>query len=160
MSTSPGPRDADAALETLFHPFATGALTWPATGGALFLRARDGWPLHARPLPGLVAEQSYKPAFDALQRSGIQTQGEDVEGTFPLVLVLPPRQRDEARALLARALVHAGDSGIVLACMPNDEGAKTGQADLARLAGQVNVLSKNHCRVFWTGARSTDLALL
>ncbi len=160
MSNLSGPRDEDAALATLFHPLATGALAWPVEEGALFLRARDGWPLHARPLPGLVAEQSYKPAFDALQRSGIDVHGEDVDGTFALVLVLPPRQRDEARALLARALFHAGTSGTVLACMPNDEGAKTGQADLARLAGHVNVLSKNHCRVFWTGARAMDLALL
>ena len=35
----------DPALETLFLPFETGMLTWPAEGGALFLRARDGWPL-------------------------------------------------------------------------------------------------------------------
>ena len=112
------------------------------------------------PLPGLVAEQSLQAGVRcACSARASQTHGDEVEGTFPLVLVLPPRQRDEARALFARALTHAGPSGIVLACMPNDEGAKTGQADLARLAGQVNVLSKNHCRVFWTGARSTDLRL-
>ena len=138
MQTPASPRDADAALETLFHPFATGALAWPREGGALFLRARDGWPLHARALPGPVAEQSWKPAFDAMQRSGIDVR-ESVDGTFPLVLVLPPRQRDEARALFARALQQSAPSGIVLACMPNDEGAKTGQADLARASGQVNV---------------------
>ncbi|KGQ18141.1 Ribosomal RNA small subunit methyltransferase C [Lysobacter dokdonensis DS-58] len=160
MPTSPGPRDADAALDILFHPFATGALQWPREGGALFLRAREGWPLHARPLPGLIAEQSYKPAFDALQRSGIDVHGEDVDGTFPLVLVLPPRQRDEARALFARAVAQAGANGTVVACMHNDEGAKTGQAELARLTGPVNVLSKQHCRVFWTGARVLDSALL
>ena len=160
MSKPAGPRDADAALEVLFHPFATGALAWPREGGALFLRARDGWPLHARALPGLVAEQGYKPAFDALQRSGIDVHGEGVDGTFPLVLVLPPRQRDEARALFARAIAQAGATGTVVACLSNDEGAKTGQADLARLAGPVNVLSKQHCRVFWTGARVLDPELL
>ena len=133
--------DEDAALEVLFHPFATGALAWPEEGGALFLRARDGWPLHARALPGLVAEQTWKPAFDALARSNIDVRADAVAGTFPLVMVLPPRQRDEARALFARALEQAGATGTVIACMPNDEGAKTGQADLARLAGPVSVLS-------------------
>ncbi|MGL4692884.1 MAG: class I SAM-dependent methyltransferase, partial [Stenotrophomonas maltophilia] len=34
----------DAPLETLFLPFASGALSWPA-GPVLFLRARDGAPL-------------------------------------------------------------------------------------------------------------------
>jgi 16S rRNA (guanine1207-N2)-methyltransferase len=160
MRNPTGSRDEDAALEVLFHPFDTGALAWPRAGGAMFLRARDGWPLHARAYPGLVCEQTFKPAFDALERSGLAVQGDAVQGSFPLVLVLPPRQRDEARALFARALVQAGDDGIVLACMPNDEGAKTGQADLAKLAGNVSVLSKQHCRVFWTGARAMDPALL
>jgi 16S rRNA (guanine1207-N2)-methyltransferase len=159
MPKPAAPRD-DAALEVLFHPFDTGALAWPRTGGALFLRARDGWPLHAAPRAGLVCEQSFKPAFDALQRSGLDVRGETSEGTFPLVLVLPPRQRDEARALMARALQHAGADGIVVACMPNDEGAKTGQGDLAKLAGPVSVLSKQHCRVFWTGTREAGDASL
>ena len=160
MPTPSGPRDADAALETLFHPFDTGALAWPRTGGALFLRARDGWPLHARPLPGLVCEQTFKPAFDALTRSGLQVRGDEADGMYPLVLVLPPRQRDEARALFARAVQHAGAEGIVVACMPNEEGAKTGQSDLARIAGPVRVLSKQHCRVFWTGTRQDGDATL
>ena len=145
-----GSRDADVVLDVLFHPFQTQALAWPREGGALFLRARDGWPLHARPLPGLVCEQTFKPAFDALQRSGLTVRADEVEGRFPLVLVLPPRQRDEARALFARAVAQAGPDGIVVACMHNDEGARTGQGDLARLAGPLGVLSKQHCRVFWT----------
>jgi 16S rRNA (guanine1207-N2)-methyltransferase len=32
----------------------------------------------------------------------------------------------------------------------NDEGAKSAEADLARLAGPVGQLSKNKCRAFWT----------
>ncbi|MCC8364315.1 class I SAM-dependent methyltransferase [Lysobacter sp. A6] len=160
MRNPTGSRDTDAALEVLFHPFDTGALAWPSAGGALFLRARDGWPLHARAYPRLVCEQGFKPAFDALARSGLPVHGDGVGGTYPLVLVLPPRQRDEARALFARALVQAGDAGVVVACMPNDEGAKTGQSDLAKLAGPVSVLSKQHCRVFWTGAREVDADLL
>jgi 16S rRNA (guanine1207-N2)-methyltransferase len=161
MPNSPGSRDADAALDVLFHPFETNALAWPRAGGALFLRARDGWPLHARPLAGLVCEQSFKPGFDALQHSGMTVHAEEVNGRFPLVLVLPPRQRDEARALFARAVTQAGRDGIVVACMHNDEGAKTGQGDLAKLAGPVSVLSKQHCRVFWTsGQHGVDEALL
>ena len=140
----------DPALETLLLPFASGALTWPRTGGALFLRARDGWPLHQRALPGLVCEQSFKPEADALQRSGLTLVGADNDTTYPLVLLLPPRQREEARALFARAHDCVQTGGTVVACMPNSEGAKSGESDLVRMAGPVQNLSKNHCRVFWT----------
>jgi 16S rRNA (guanine1207-N2)-methyltransferase len=34
--------------------------------------------------------------------------------------------------------------------MPNKEGARTGESDLARLAGPLRSESKHHCRVFWT----------
>ncbi|GAB3380446.1 class I SAM-dependent methyltransferase [Lysobacter fragariae] len=153
---------ADIALETLLLPVIDGPLSWPGEGGALFLRARDGWPLHQRAFPGLLCEQGFKPQADALQHSGIAlvdpslvdhaddiTQGG--EGVrYPLVLVLPTRQRDEARALFARAIAHAQPGGRVLACVRNDEGAKSGEADLARLAGPLASLTKNKCRAFWT----------
>jgi len=140
----------DPALETLFIPFAEGVLAWPREGGALFLRARAGWPLHARPLPGLVCEQTFRPPADALQASGWPLAEAGDTRRFPMVLVLPPRQREEARALFARALARCAPGGRVLACAANDEGAKSAQADLARLAGPLQALSKHHCRVFWT----------
>ena len=96
----------DPALETLLLPFVGGQLPWPEAGGALFLRARDGWPLHQRPLPGLVCEQSFRPDAEALQRAGVAMVEAGDTATYPLVLVLPPRQRDEARALFARAIAH------------------------------------------------------
>lgn len=154
------PTDGDPALETLLLPFANGMLEWPAHGGALFLHARDGWPLHRQPLPGLVCETGLKPEADALQRSG-QTWRIDADDAaaggvadggmrYPLVLVLPPRQREEARALFARAIERTAPGGIVVACTANAEGAKSGEADFTRLAGPLHTLSKQHCRVFWT----------
>lgn len=139
----------DSALETLLLPVFEGRVAWPSDG-ALFLNARDGWPLHRQPLPGLVAEQGFKPAFDALQRSGINLLDEADDRRFPLVLLLPPRQRNEARALYARALSRLTDGGVVLACQANDEGAKSAEADLAKLIGPLTVMSKNKCRVFWS----------
>jgi 16S rRNA (guanine1207-N2)-methyltransferase len=141
--------EGDPALDTLLLPVRDGALQWPAEG-ALFLRARDGWPLHRQALPGLVCEQGFKPDADALQRSGLALAAADDARRWPLVLVLPPRQRDEARALLARAIDQCAPGGRVLACMPNSEGAKSGEGDLARLAGPLQTVSKQHCRVFWT----------
>jgi 16S rRNA (guanine1207-N2)-methyltransferase len=141
--------DSDPALDTLLLPVREGALQWPVEG-ALFLRARDGWPLHRQALPGLVCEQGFKPDADALQHSGVALAAAGDPRRWPLVLVLPPRQRDEARALMVRAIECAAPGGRVLACMPNNEGAKSGEGDLARLAGPLQTLSKNHCRVFWT----------
>ena len=153
----------DPALETLLLPFTGGQLPWPETGGALFLRARDGWPLHQRPLPGLVCEQSFKPDAEALQRSGVaMAEAGDTATYYPLVLMLPPRQRDEARALFARAIAHTAPGGRVVACVTNNEGARSAQDDLRKLAGAVGSLTKHKCRVFWTaplqGPADTALA--
>ena len=75
-----------------------------------FLRARDGWPL--REVAGhreLHCEQSFAPFAQPLQQAAGWTVSGQLEdgagkGRYPLVLVLPPRQREEARALFARAL--------------------------------------------------------
>jgi 16S rRNA (guanine1207-N2)-methyltransferase len=144
----------DIALETLLLPVLDGPLSWPRESGTgdsvLFLRARDGWPLHQRAFPGLVCEQSFKPEADRLEHSGLQWVDEHATSLHPLVLILPPRQRDEARALYARAITRTAPGGRVLACVRNDEGAKSGEADLAKLAGPLGHLSKNKCRTFWT----------
>jgi 16S rRNA (guanine1207-N2)-methyltransferase len=145
--------DTDAALQALLLPFAEGAIAWPAQGGALFLHARDGWPLHQRPLPGLVCDTAWKPDADALSRSGLALQvdaTDDAAARHPLVLLLPPRQRDQARASFARAVAATAPGGIVIASMPNDAGARSGEKDLARIAGPLHSLSKHHCRVFWS----------
>jgi 16S rRNA (guanine1207-N2)-methyltransferase len=143
--------DADPALETLFLPFAEGRLAWP-DGGVLFLRARGGWPLHRWPTAGLVCEQTFKPEAEALERSGLTVRefADGEAGRYALVLLLPPRQRDESRALMARALAACAPGGRVVACVANNEGARSAEDDLRRIAGSVATLTKNKCRVFWT----------
>ena len=147
----------DPALDALFLPIDQGPLAWPQ-GGALFLRARTGVALFARPRPGLVCEQGFKPAFDALQRDGFEARagGDDA---FPLVLLLPPRQRDEARALFAEAYARSTPGGVVVASMANDAGAKSGQADFERLFGEASASSKHKCRVFRARRDGADAAL-
>ena len=139
----------DAALEALFVPFELGQLEWPADGRVLFLRARTGTPLQGIPAAGWVFEQSFRPFAEGLERAGFRVASAAGE-RFPLVLLLPPRQRDESRALLARALQHVAPGGRVVASMLNTDGARSGEADLAQLAGTVHGLPKNKCRVFWT----------
>jgi 16S rRNA (guanine1207-N2)-methyltransferase len=143
----------DPALETLFLPFAEGRLMWPSQGAtAMFLRARDGWPLRQQPLPGLVCEQTFKPEADALSQAGFAVNVPGAQKTYDLVLILPPRQRDEARALMARAVAMIKPGGRVIVSQSNDEGARSSEADLAKLTGEVDSMSKNKCRVFWTAS--------
>lgn len=140
---------ADPALETLFLPFVGGPLAWPADG-ALFLRARAGVPLSKASWPGLLCQQSFKPDADSLKRAGFEVINATPDRKFSLVLILPPRQRDEARAVFARALALVRAGGRIVASVANDEGAKSSEADLRQLVGGVSSLSKNKCRVFWS----------
>lgn len=152
----------DAALAALFVPFESAELRLPADGRVLFLRARAGVRLREMAQPGWLCEQSFMPFADELGRNGLHVGEPAADEVFPLVLVLPPRQRDEARALFARALRHTAPGGTVLASMSNTEGAKSGEADLAKLTGAVQHLSKHKCRVFWSTPNATgmDQALL
>ena len=153
----------DDPLKALLLPFDSGALPWPAQGDIAFLRARDGWPLRQFALDRLRAEQGFKPLADGLGQAGLTVQAElAADPGASLVLVLPPRQRDEAQAVLARAVAMAAPGARVVAAVANDEGAKSREKDLQQLAGLGGTLAKFHCRVFWTPPLSGahDAALL
>lgn len=152
---------SDDARETLMLPFETGRIAVPAEGRILFLRARPGrWPAALRK-PDLTAVQSFAPLAAALTRDGIATQPLADSGTAArLVLALPPRQREEARALLAEAVAQAEPGALVVAAAANNEGARTIEADLASLIGPVDSLSKNKARVFWGRTDDVDTGLL
>ena len=143
--------NSDPALDSLFLPFSSRLLAWPE-GEVLFLRAREGAAMRQFPLTQLVCEQSYKPFADELERGGLQViaDASTLAARYAVVLVLPPRQREEARALFARALSLCDPGGVVVASITNNEGAKSGEADLNQLAGLGGSLTKNHCRVFWS----------
>ncbi|MCR6664346.1 MAG: class I SAM-dependent methyltransferase [Luteimonas sp.] len=148
----------DPALDALMLPFTSGLLDWPK-GGALFLRAREGMALRAHAPRSLACEQTFRPAHDALAQAGFDVR-EAGDDRFPMVLVLPPRQRDEARALFAQALSRVEPGGTVVVAMPNEAGAKSGQADFEALFGGCTSLSKHKCRVFWRQAGAgADAAL-
>ncbi len=146
----------DSALAALFVPFESSVLL-PADGRALFLRARAGMRLREMAQPGWLCEQSFMPFADELGRNGLHVGEPAVDEKFPLVMLLPPRQRDEARALFACAVMHLAPGGVVLASVPNAEGAKSGEADLAKLTGAVQHLSKHKCRVFWSMPKADEV---
>ena len=141
---------ADPALDALFLPFDEGLL--PAPAGGAFLGARDGTALRRWTPAGLTLEQDFRPEAEALERGGLgcTDAGSMAATRHPVVLVLPPRQREQARALLARAVRMIGEGGRVVAAAANNAGARSMQDDLEALAGPVSVLSKHKCRVAWS----------
>lgn len=147
----------DPALETLLLPSETGDLELPAGARVLFLRARAGKALSSLKAVDLLCEQSFAPDRDALQKAGLVVEAETGAGEFDAVLVLPGRQRQEARAQLARAVSKAAEGGVVVACAPNTEGAKTLEKDLQDLLGSAENLTKNKCRVVWQKVRRDQL---
>ncbi|UGB38861.1 class I SAM-dependent methyltransferase [Frateuria soli] len=156
VATAPAPQ-----LDALFLPVASGELRLPEDGRVLFLRARDSAPLRRFARSGWSCEQTFRPFADELRRAGLPVGEPARDDRFALVLLLPPRQRDEARALFARAARHLQPGGTVLAAVPNAEGAKSAEADVARLFGTVRSVSKHKCRVFWANAGDAlDAALL
>lgn len=152
----------DSAFAALFHPFGAGVLAWPSLGRMLFMRARAGVFPKDMPRDRLVCQQSFKPSADQLVAAGLQPVVQIGEERFPLVMLLPSRQREESRALLARAILSAEPGGSVVASVANNEGARSAEADLARLLGVVQSLSKHKCRVFWgnVGPGTVNAALV
>lgn len=138
----------DPVLDTLLRPFDDGLIDWPASP-ALFLRARYGAAMSGVERTRLICEQSFRPEHERLKQAGFNLRDPADAARYPLVIVLPPRQREEYRALLARAVATAEAGGTVLACVSNLEGAKTVENDLKALCGNVASLSKNKCRAFW-----------
>lgn len=151
VSPMDAPDTDDPALQALFWPFQTGELTF-AAGPALFLGARPGAWARLYPQPAWQCEQPLRPLYEALQAQRLPVAAQVEGGDFAITLVLPPRQRDEARALLARALAATHPGGRVVAAAANRDGARSLQADLETLAGPVHSLSKHKCRVLWTMA--------
>lgn len=148
------PHRTDPALETLMLPFEAGVL---ALGpDVLFLGAKAGACL-PREASRWLCEQGFRPEADALQRAGIPSSPNLADGNHARVLVLLPRQREQSRGLLARGLASLGPDGVLVASLANNEGARSAEADLFRLAGNVQSLSKNKCRVFWASARGASI---
>lgn len=140
---------SDPALDTLFLPLSDEVIELPPAARVLFLRARAGRSLEALEGCELLCEQSFAPDRDALQKAGRKVDAETDGDGFDATFVLPGRQRQEARAQLARAVSKTKPGGLVIACAPNTEGAKTLESDITELLGGADKHSKNKCRVIW-----------
>jgi 16S rRNA (guanine1207-N2)-methyltransferase len=105
----------------------------------------------------VAARTTFKPDHDALIRRGYTLLALDAPlPSSPLTIVFAPRQRDEMRAVFARAMEAAPEGGVVLCCLANTQGARTAEEHLESLAGETQSLSKHKCRAFWAVKRGAS----
>lgn len=140
-------------LRALLTPFSTDLLSMPAKGRAVLLRAEDD-PALAEWRDCLVCEQTYKPAYDALERRGL-TVTTEAQGPFALALVPATKHKAETLANIARAWDMLEEGGTLVFAGSNEIGGATIAKELRKAAGEDGSLSKHHCKVMWTTRTGT-----
>jgi 16S rRNA (guanine1207-N2)-methyltransferase len=134
-----------AALDTLFLPLGNGDIA--STGKVLFLGAAYHPTLSH--LKSCEFWQPFKPVADTLLGTGPLHPDIPSSGIYDLVLVHIPKQADEARFWLARALSLLSANGILLAAAGNDAGGARIKGWMEELGFDVQSLSKNKARAVW-----------
>lgn len=131
------------AANALALPFAEGELRLPET--TLFLGATP------HPFLGssaVVGWQPFKPTADAWQKSDRTLLEAIPAESYPTVLVLPGKSRDETLHWFALARKHLAPGGTIAVSMPNTAGAERFEKELAAATGEIVARSKHKCRVF------------
>ena len=132
------------ALETLLLAFTCeDGLSVPSR--ALFLGAEAHPAL--KDWPDVTGWQPFKPKAVAWEAAGFR-RVDETQSTYPCVMLLPGKSRDETFALFARAYDLLETGGILVAAMPNTAGAARFEKELAKAAGAIGSLQKHKCRAF------------
>jgi 16S rRNA (guanine1207-N2)-methyltransferase len=131
------------ALETLMLAFSADGL--PVPERAVFLGAEPHPDLAE--WPQVTGWQPFKPKADAWDQAGLARTGAP-EGTWPLVMVLPGKSRDEALHwfALGHDLLEMG--GTLLVAMANTAGAARFEKELSHAAREIRSIQKHKCRAF------------
>ena len=139
----------------LNHALESGVVALPDAGTIAVLNPPESFAPTALDPARLKLEQGFFPAHAALARRGFDVAPE-ISGTFAAAVVFLPRARDQARALVARAVQLTG-GGLVMV-----DGQKTdGIAGMLKaLKGRVSLggsFSKAHGKLAWfTGGDLSD----
>lgn len=113
---------------------------------ALFLGAEPHPAL--RDWPDVTGWQPLKPLADVWDHAGLARADEPPAGTWPVVLVLPHKSRDETLAWFALARQRLQPGGRMVVAMPNTAGAGRFEKELAKATADVTSLQKHKCRAF------------
>ncbi|MFI0846383.1 class I SAM-dependent methyltransferase [Mesorhizobium sp. IMUNJ 23232] len=137
-------------LDTLFHPFNSGALEAAGTGQrALFLGAEPDFRLPEGFAARLSLVQGFRPHFRALQRSNLEVAPQAEGDNYDAALVLCGRHRGENELRIAEAIARTRQGGLIVVAGGKDEGIASLRK---RMADQVAIdghLPKYHGTAFW-----------
>jgi 16S rRNA (guanine1207-N2)-methyltransferase len=131
------------ALETLLLPFSKGEFAIPPR--AIFLGAEPHPDL--KDWPAITGWQPWRPLAEAWEKAGF-ARCDAPTGTWPAVLLLPGKSREESFASFARAFDLLEEGGSLVAAMPNTAGAARFEKELAEAAGNIESIQKRKCRCF------------
>jgi len=95
----------------------------------------------------LLLTQRFRPEWRQLSAQKF-SPSPALSGMFDLILLLPGKQRERSLADMADAMLHLNEGGALLVCCPNEMGARSYEKHLAQLAGNIESMSKHHCRCF------------
>jgi len=90
--------------------------------------------------------QHFKPESNALH--DVATPSLSLKGEYPLILLLPSKDKQQSLAWMALAFAHLQQGGKLLMACENQYGAKSYASALKKLAGHANASSKAKCRIF------------
>jgi 16S rRNA (guanine1207-N2)-methyltransferase len=138
------------ALRALLHLLRQGRLA-PVAAPAAFIRAEADAALNEL-LPGPVCEQTFKPEYDRLAALGcaVSLRAQAPCGT---ALCLLTKNKLENLANIARAWSMLEPGGLLAGAGANAAGAASSARQVRAAFGDLETLSKHHCRVFWTRRR-------
>ena len=136
-------RRVNPALETLLLPFSRAAFAVPRR--ALFLGAEAHPDL--KDWPVVTGWQPFKPLADAWEKAGFP-RVDEAAGSWPLVLLLPGKSREETLAAFARGYDLLEEGGALVVAISNTAGAARFEKDLAEVAGNIESVQKHKCRCF------------
>ncbi len=145
--------DMARALETLFYPFALGALKgFSQDSGILFLNALPHVFLKTLPVEKVLCQQYFRPYATGLERAGftVQTALETGEDLFDAVLLLLPKNHVEAQYYMAHGACHLREGGLLIAAADNKAGGARLESLFSDFGFQkIQALSKHKARVVW-----------
>jgi 16S rRNA (guanine1207-N2)-methyltransferase len=138
------------AVKTLFHPFAAGMVEAPAQGErVLFLGAEAGAPRLEGFEAEIVAVQSLRPLYRALQAEHANVTPDLSGDAFDAALILCGKHRGENENRVAEALERVKAGGTIVIAGSKEDGIATMRKMLLKLGVEVESTPKYHGIAVW-----------
>lgn len=139
----------DAAMLALLHPFVRGDLGVDDGAPVLLVNAVAVDGLSELSNATLSAWQCWRNAADDLIAAGVPATADMPAGEHDAVLVRLPRQREEARYMMATAWDHLRVGGFFVVAAANDSGGGRLYDDLLPHLPGLQEMVKHKCRIVW-----------